>query len=292
MSLVNCQNCGKEHDNKYCPECGTQAPAVKKCIRCGNEHISKFCPECGYSPQAKNSTEEKRVESETNGADIDKYNSVELYKDSKTMKVMKIVGAAVCAIIAIACFRSAILKPEDNLLIVGIISALATARIIYSIYHPRMSKSQIEDKLDEQDFTISQSLKFRNGKFLVDDPGKKFAISQSGTLKICNYDDMISFELNEDGNSIIKGKRIATVVGGVAFGPFGAMVGAVGKRKQENTCALLVIRIFMNDIKNPQILIPFITAEVKKNSFAYRAHRENAKAFISILTYIENNSSS
>lgn len=47
---VKCAKCGTVFTGKFCPECGTPAPAMqvqKKCAKCGTEFTGKFCPECG-----------------------------------------------------------------------------------------------------------------------------------------------------------------------------------------------------------------------------------------------------
>ena len=47
---VKCPQCGATITGKFCPECGTPAPAPaakNKCPKCGAESTGKFCPECG-----------------------------------------------------------------------------------------------------------------------------------------------------------------------------------------------------------------------------------------------------
>ena len=48
---MTCSNCGAEVADgmKFCFDCGTPVPQVKKCVSCGAELSlkMKFCPECG-----------------------------------------------------------------------------------------------------------------------------------------------------------------------------------------------------------------------------------------------------
>src|SRR5574344_1211379 len=93
--------------------------------------------------------------------------------------------------------------------------------------------------LKQNNFIISKEEKIQSvNTIYVDDVNKKFAIQvgKKGKLKIYSYKDLGQYELNEDGNSILQGKGIATIVGGAAFGIFGAMAGAAGKRASTNIC--------------------------------------------------------
>lgn len=150
-------------------------------------------------------------------------------------------------------------------------------------------KQTTVDQLKEQGFNIDKHIKigFLNG-FYVDDKSKKFAVKQGKKLRVFNYNDLGAFELNEDGNSIIKGKGLATAVGGLTFGLLGAMVGGSGKKKSQSTCTSLIVRIMVNDLNEPQITFPYITTETKKNSPIYTSAYEEAKSLIATLTYIEN----
>jgi len=147
-----------------------------------------------------------------------------------------------------------------------------------------------EEQLTDMNFNISKHLKLGiYHHFYVDDINKKFAviIGRKGQPKVYNYNDLGEFELNEDGNSIVKGKGLATAVGGLTFGLLGAMVGSSGKRKNENTCTSLIVRMMVNELDNPEIVIPLIVTEVKKSSIIYTNSLSQAKTLMATLNYIE-----
>lgn len=153
-------------------------------------------------------------------------------------------------------------------------------------------KLTVEEQIKKANFNIDKYLKLgMHSHFFVDDINKKFAVGvggKTGQVKIYNYNDLGEFELNEDGNSIVKGKGLATAVGGLTFGLLGAMVGASGNRKNQNTCTSLVVRIRVNDLDSPEVMIPFITTETKKDSSLYAHLLKEAKGLIAVLNYIEN----
>lgn len=147
-----------------------------------------------------------------------------------------------------------------------------------------------EEQLSELEFNISKHQRIGAcNHFFVDDINKKFAVTvgTKNQVKVFNYADLGAFELNEDGNSIAKGKGLATAVGGLTFGLVGALVGGAGKRKSENTCTSLLVRMMVNDLDNPEVVIPFIVREVKKSNAMYINAISEAKNLIATLHYIE-----
>lgn len=147
-------------------------------------------------------------------------------------------------------------------------------------------------ELRENNFEVSKYIKAsKEYDVFIDDINKKIALGINKRLKFINFSDIISFELNEDGNTLIEGKGFATAVGGLTFGLLGAMVGSAGKRKSQNTCSSLLVRIVVNDLKSPQIVIPFIKKEIMKNKSRYKSSMEKAKELVAVLKYIENQKS-
>lgn len=109
----------------------------------------------------------------------------------------------------------------------------------------------------------------------------------NGKAKIYNYEDILSFELLEDGETITSGGLGRAVVGGLAFGAAGAIVGGVtGGKKSKSICTSLSIKISINDIQNPTAYINFILTSTKKNSLTYKVKYSQAQECISILEFI------
>lgn len=161
---------------------------------------------------------------------------------------------------------------------------------VQKVKEPKVKALTPEEQLEQQDFIISKQLKLGiYNHFYVDDENKKFAVTigRKGKIRIYNYNDLGAFELNEDGNSIVKGKGLATAVGGLTFGLLGALVGSSGKRKNQNTCTSLLVRMMVNDLDSPEVVIPFIVTETKKSSYIYTNAISEAKNLIATLNYIE-----
>lgn len=120
-----------------------------------------------------------------------------------------------------------------------------------------------------------------------DDDNKWFAIPKGflspGIEKsyVFSYDEIISFELLEDGHSVSKGGGLGkALVGGAVFGLAGALVGA-SSRETQHLCNLLEIKVTTRNRYNPLVFIKFIDSSTQKDSFSYKTIYESAQETMS-----------
>ena len=106
------------------------------------------------------------------------------------------------------------------------------------------------------------------------------------------YDQIVAFEILENGDSIISGNAGKAVVGALLFGVAGAVVGASAKRKKRDVCTSLLVKLVVKDYASPDFYISLITAETNKQSQAYANAYGIAQKIASKLQLIidENNS--
>lgn len=154
------------------------------------------------------------------------------------------------------------------------------------------AKDNYYNELEAQGFVINKTLSNgTNALLLVDDSNKKWTVRLNGfqtTPVIYNFSDLLEFEVYEDGDSIAKGRTGSAIVGGLLLGTVGAVAGTARKKKIKNTCTQLQVRITVNNLNSPEIVIPFITSETEKSSLNYQSSFTLAKQFATTLAYIEN----
>ena len=142
-------------------------------------------------------------------------------------------------------------------------------------------------KLNE--FTPTKSI---GNLFHVDENRRQFAVTKTNLMgkeisrTVYDYDDIIDYELLEDGNTIAQGGVGRALVGGTLFGGVGAIVGATTRHKNKNTCSKLQIKITLNNIANSVAYINYIEAETKKSGFVYKTMYNVAQETLSILNVI------
>jgi hypothetical protein len=129
------------------------------------------------------------------------------------------------------------------------------------------------------------------GGYLEIDGNKKqwlMPVGKNKIPKVYNYNDIVDFELLEDGATITKGGGLGkAIAGGILFGGVGAIVGGVtAKRKNKAVCNSLKIKITIRNTKNPVVYMNFIDSETKKNGFIYKMVNESAQECLSVLQLI------
>ena len=145
------------------------------------------------------------------------------------------------------------------------------------------------------EFDITQNI---DNYLYLDEKRKKICLPM-GLMKkkidpdrIFNYDDILNYELLEDGNSVSKGGVGRAIVGGALFGDVGAIVGGSTGHKQKQTCTKLQIKITTNNIEHPAEYINFIIAEIRKDNMIYKNAYSSAQKVLSALDIICNPKSS
>ena len=136
--------------------------------------------------------------------------------------------------------------------------------------------------------------------FAIDENHKAFKIDGD----IFEYNNLLSFELLEDKQSIIKGGLGRAILFGAVLGGAGALfdigvaivagltgvfVGAVtGGKKTKGVCNLMKLRITLKDSHVDTIYIPFIDESTPINSSEYQTELANVQSCISALEIIAN----
>jgi len=105
--------------------------------------------------------------------------------------------------------------------------------------------------------------------------------------RVFTFDELYDYELMEDDSQVTKGGLGMAVAGGVLFGGAGAIAGGLtGKKKAKKEVESLVLKINLNDIEFPCVMIPYITKSTKTKSNAYIDAFNTAQETISCLDIV------
>lgn len=157
------------------------------------------------------------------------------------------------------------------------------------------SVQSIVDFASRQQYLLknfNSNLDIGNGLAEFDDDHKIMLLSDSfrSVYKIENYDifsydQIVDFEILEDGSSIASGGLGRAAVGGFLFGVAGAIVGAT-TRSYKGVCSDLKIKITVKDCIKPSYYITLIKKKTKKNSLIYKTSIRVAQDLASKLQLI------
>lgn len=144
-------------------------------------------------------------------------------------------------------------------------------------------------------FTTTKSINLLTGGFasqvlLIDDESKQiiFKKGSQNSLPI-KFSEILNYEIYENDSSVVKGTAGKALVGGLFFGLGGMIVGSSMKKSVQDNCNSLKLIIRINNINQPQILIDYISnVNYSKNSYTYKAMKDNLIEVCSTLEYIIN----
>lgn len=208
-----------------------------------------------------------------------------------------------------------IVNPEilANLIIISLIASIAWAIICggkiskkfnekdatekrMPLYTNRNNFEILMDKLEGNGYHIqnyASDVKYSSA-IVVDQDHRKWAyLKMPSSMWEYSNNDLIEFQICEDGEKIISSNAAKAIAGGLLFGTIGAIAGASGTRTiQQPKCTELYIEITVNNPMNPTLIIPFIekgSSPLFRGSKEYLDHVAHAKECIALLTVIKSN---
>ena len=157
----------------------------------------------------------------------------------------------------------------------------------------QMTCREIRGKLEElenskQLETIFSPTKNISTIVSFDDNNQLFRITKGGffdkSYEIYSYEQILDFELLEDGETITSGGLGRAAVGAALFGGVGAVVGGVtGGKKTKGICTTLQMKITLRDSFNQSVYITFLDMKAKKSSLIYKEAARFAQDTMSAL---------
>lgn len=104
---------------------------------------------------------------------------------------------------------------------------------------------------------------------------------------IAAIDEIVGFDIVEDGMTVTKGGLGSAVAGGLLFGKTGAIAGAaLGQRKTKDVCSSLNLIIILKGSHLENLTIPFLRGETNRHSAEYVSAQQMAKKCIRLLERI------
>lgn len=154
---------------------------------------------------------------------------------------------------------------------------------VQEIQDANLQKSQeFEENIVMSGFNVDKKIERpeTSSLFLVDDSQKKWTVkTYQQSYCVFSYNELLSFELIENEESIATATLDSIITGGRAF---------EGDKRIQATCSMMHIHIRVDSLQSPQVIIPIVVAPALKNTPFYRKAVVDAQEILATLTYIEN----
>ena len=142
------------------------------------------------------------------------------------------------------------------------------------------------DFINKNGISNSQSISLKNIARIDIETQKKllgaysYYESESVVLK---FEQILDFEIFENGNSVVSSKTGSAIVGGLLFGGLGAIAGASGSRIISDNCKTLKLNIYTNDVTNSVVTLDLLDKGIEKNSTEYENLKDTINKMIGFL---------
>lgn len=210
-----------------------------------------------------------------------------LQKNINRKNILKVFTILLWSAFIVLSFIVASLPESQMLIYIGGIIFLAaiSVTIAFIFIRAKALSQQLHLQLKKSGFILEKEFEIYKYRFLVDKENKKFAVVERNRIvRIYDFSKVISYEIQEDGASVVKGSVGRSLIGGLFFGITGAVIGSSGKRKISNFCTDLRLLIRLNDLEEPLLNMQVINFQVDKQSAVYK----NAKQMLyEICAYLE-----
>lgn len=159
---------------------------------------------------------------------------------------------------------------------------------------------QFDNKIFENKKNLLERKKMFNPSVSIndiiyfDDENKLFSFPEKSRMinvyNIISYDELISYDVIENGATVTSGGLGEALLGGAFFGLAGAIAGGTSKRI-DDLCSTLQLKITTSNEVTPVIYIDFLKSETPKNSSVYKEKSRDIQNILSKFEIITNGNS-
>ena len=167
------------------------------------------------------------------------------------------------------------------LIVLGIIFQFRCSYLKYQLAHK---------EIKDMGFVCDKEICVGNYTFMADYKNKKWLLMNKNNIgRFYDFSIVLSYEIYEDGDCVVKGSIGRSLIGGVFFGIMGAIIAGRGKKNIQNNCNSLKLIIRINEIDNPMIELVAIDAPTSKDSSTYKSRVKSLQEICACFEFMINN---